>query len=152
MAEVIGDVIHGGAIVIRERAPQEGMYRYLPAETRRSHESALIEAARRACPWARGKLTVACGRASDHHHYLTVAVAVPDHVRAAACRERIEAAERTRCACGSLGSWDHSVSGTTGGAACVWAGCPNCSGSAVGRPIRAADLSWYERHAARASA
>ena len=149
MASVIGDVIHGVEIIVREQVDQ--MYRYLPTDVRKRRESALIEEAQRLFPWAPKKLTVSFGQTNtDYHYYLSVSLTVPDRARAAAVEERLRAAENTRCACGSYGSWDDSISGSSGDRSCVWAGCPNCSGSAIGRPILTTDLAWYERYAKKA--
>jgi hypothetical protein len=70
--------------------------------------------------------------------------------RALRIHAAIRAAENTRCACGYHGSWDDDdvVHGTTGyQVPTVWAGCPNCTGSAVGVPITPDELAWYRRHA-----
>lgn len=40
-----------------------------------------------------------------------------------------------RCGCGCGASWDHTVSGTAGLKAAVWAGCPIHRGSAVSLPV-----------------
>jgi hypothetical protein len=57
-------------------------------------------------------------------------------------------AENTRCACGAHGSWDDTVSGTSGDRPCVWAGCPNCAGTAVGVPVLTIDLRYANRYPA----
>lgn len=45
-------------------------------------------------------------------------------------------AEQTaRCACGSCGDTDHSISGTCKDMPAEWLGCDNCSGQALGRPL-----------------
>jgi hypothetical protein len=71
--------------------------------------------------------------------------------RVLSIRATLRAAEQARCACGDSGSWedDDVVYGTSGCAntPVIWAGCPNCTGSAVGRPVKAADLAWYQEHA-----
>lgn len=55
------------------------------------------------------------------------------------------AATRTRCGCGNYGDWSASVSGTSGLHPCVWAGCTNCRGSAVGVPVLRADLAAFRK-------
>ncbi len=61
--------------------------------------------------------------------------------------EMIVAAEHVACACCSTGSWteEDRVYGTSGDRDVVWAGCPNCRGTAIGSPISAVDLAWAER-------
>ena len=56
----------------------------------------------------------------------------------------IVAAENTRCACGYTGDWSEAIHGTSGPAQepCVWAGCPNCGGSAIGVPMLLTDWRW----------
>jgi hypothetical protein len=144
MAEFIGEAIHGGEIVARERV--DNMWPHLPLGERSASMGRLIEAARRRFAWAPRSLTVQYGQGSDYYYYLTIRIKIPAHVRAEAVQERLRAAENARCACGDTGSWEHAIYGTSGGSDCVWAGCPNCSGQAIGRPILAADLAWYERH------
>lgn len=39
---------------------------------------------------------------------------------------------RVRCACGSHGSWSHTVSGSAHDNPALWAGCDNCRGTAIG--------------------
>lgn len=143
MPEIIANEISGGDVVVRECA--DNMYHYLPVAIRAKREAGLIAAARAAFPWLPKKLAVQVEMARDYHHYLTVRYAVPDAVRVRACEARIKAATLVRCACGSMGVWSASVVGTTDCGAAVWAGCPNCSGTAIGRPIRRGDLEWYER-------
>lgn len=55
------------------------------------------------------------------------------------------AATRVRCACGNTGDWSESVSGTSGDRPCVWAGCGNCSGQAVGAPVLTAHLREWRK-------
>lgn len=71
-----------------------------------------------------------------------------DYARVRATAATMAAAEHVRCACGDYGDWDHSVSGTSGPAQkpCVWAGCPNCRGSALGVPVGADDLRYARKH------
>ncbi len=66
-------------------------------------------------------------------------------------RNTIRDGENAQCACGSSGSWadEDVIYGTSGlRGNVIWAGCPNCTGSAVGSPIEAAELDWYHAHAA----
>ena len=65
--------------------------------------------------------------------------------RIQAVAEIMVRAEKTRCACGRYGSWDDDISGTSGDRACVWAGCPNCRGTAVGVPVLAIELRYVNR-------
>ena len=65
--------------------------------------------------------------------------------RIRAVAERMVAAENTRCGCGRHGSWEHTISGTSGDWACVWAGCPDCRGTAVGVPVLAVHLRFVNR-------
>ena len=67
--------------------------------------------------------------------------------RIQAVAERMVRAENTRCGCGRHGSWEHTISGTSGDRPCVWAGCPNCRGTAVGVPVLAIELRFATRHA-----
>lgn len=53
-----------------------------------------------------------------------------------ATAERVYDAMEARCGCGYTGSWEHAVHGTAEDQPAIWAGCPNCTGSAVGRPLR----------------
>lgn len=146
MAEILGDAIHGGEVIVREKS--DSMYQYLDRTVREKREVSLVEQAYRAFPWAPKKGVEAVNEHADAGaFFLTVRLAVLDHVRAAACEVRIKDAEQAKCACGSPGSWDESISGSSGNQSCVWAGCPNCRGTAVGRPILTTDLMWYERYA-----
>jgi hypothetical protein len=139
--EVIGNTIHGGNIIVRRRV--DNMYPYLDRDSRAAAEAAISKTAKKLHPWA-GKAGVKYVQGSDYYYYLSITMTVPATVRAAAVKERLEAAEKVRCPCGNHGSWDACVVGTSGGQPCVWAGCENC-GSAVGRPILRKDLDWYER-------
>jgi hypothetical protein len=68
--------------------------------------------------------------------------------------ETMVAAENVRCACGDHGSWEHTISGTSGpgNTPCVWAGCPNCTGRAVGIPVLLSDLRYARRQPAELDA
>jgi len=61
--------------------------------------------------------------------------------------ETMHRATLVRCGCGSYGSWDHAIRGTSGGDPCVWAGCPNCSGTALGCPVTADEFAYARSHA-----
>lgn len=139
------DVIHGGKIEVREQV--DNMYPHLPADTRKNREAALVVKARRLYPWAPKRLAVQYGQHTDYYYYLTITLTVPDRVRAKAVEARLAAAEQARCACGDHGDWSCSLSGTSFDRPCAWAGCPNCSGQALGQPILMSDLRWYERYA-----
>lgn len=65
------------------------------------------------------------------------------HVRMMECAASMLAATRSRCGCGNHGDWSCDVSGTSGDRPCVWAGCANCRGTAVGVPVSQADrIAW----------
>ena len=53
---------------------------------------------------------------------------------------RMMQTSRTRCACGSCGTWTNTLSGTIGNQPALWASCENCSGSAVGGGITGSDM------------
>jgi hypothetical protein len=59
--------------------------------------------------------------------------------------ETLLAATHARCGCGDTGDWSHSVSGTSGMDKCVWAGCANCGGSAIGSPVLLSDLKKWKK-------
>lgn len=141
MATVIDNVIHGGELVVIVK----GRYgSSIPREFWPAMEAEAVAEARK-LPWAPKKIEARQEQdRQTYHANAVVRLTPPARVRASLIRERIEDAVNTRCACGSYGSWEDGVSGTSGNHSCVWAGCPNC-GSAVGRPLRSADLAWYER-------
>ena len=112
-------------------------------------EELVAEEAKRLHPGA--KIKVSSWLGADYYCHTTAAITLRRDQRMAAIRQRLAEAKSARCACGYCRSWDHSVSGTSGVHDVVWAGCPNCSGSAIGRPILAADLAWYERQASATS-
>jgi len=56
------------------------------------------------------------------------------------------AAEHKRCACGHYGTWEDTISGTSGMQACIWASCENCTGSAIGSPVLASDMRYWENY------
>ena len=69
-----------------------------------------------------------------------------DHARLATIAKTMVAAENKRCACGDYGTWDSTISGTSGSTPCVWASCSNCRGSAIGSPVLASDMRYWRQH------
>jgi hypothetical protein len=57
----------------------------------------------------------------------------------------VHAANESRCACGRRASWEHYVSGGSSRQSCIWAGCPKCSGAAIGTPLLRRDYAAWRK-------
>jgi hypothetical protein len=93
------------------------------------------------------KITITQGVGNDHLYTHTATIEWTESQRKNAIDGVLNLARRKTCGCGSHGSWSPSdrVAGTSENVSVTWAGCDNCSSSAIGYPIRTNDLGWYER-------
>jgi len=58
-----------------------------------------------------------------------------DKVLTGAEARKAWASQNVRCACGDYGDVENTIAGSCNDMPAEWLGCPNCSGTALGRPM-----------------
>lgn len=82
---------------------------------------------------------------AEGSHSTAMIAAWKKQVRLIDLAETLIAATNVRCACGDHGDWSESISGTSWDQPCVWAGCGNCRGTAIGTPVSSREYREWMR-------